>query len=135
LPIRTVITGQKVARQREVTSNFPQLGLPVTGYEIHQGRSRRVELPTGEVDSYQALFDDSYLGMVDNSLSVWGTYLHGIFDNGPWRRAWLNRLRQQRGLKSLPTGVANYREQREAMLDSLAATVKTHLDLTPILSS
>jgi len=135
LPIRTVITGQKVARQREVTSNFPQSGLPVTGYEIHQGRSRRVKLPAGEVDSFQALFDDSYLGMVDNGLSVWGTYLHGIFDNGPWRRAWLNRLRQQRGLKSLPTGVANYREQREAMLDSLAAIVKAHLDLTPIISS
>jgi len=92
-------------------------------------------LPAGEVDSFQALFDDSYLGMVDNGLSVWGTYLHGIFDNGPWRRAWLNRLRQQRGLKSLPTGVANYREQREAMLDSLAAIVKAHLDLTPIISS
>jgi len=134
LPIKTVITGQKVARQREVTSNFPQLGLPVTGYEIHQGRSRRIE-PTGtEVDSYPPLFDDPYLGMVDNCQSVWGTYLHGIFDNGPWRRAWLNRLRQQRGLKSLPTGVSNYREQREAVLDSLATTVKAHLDLTSILS-
>ncbi|MBV8885009.1 MAG: cobyric acid synthase CobQ [Chroococcidiopsidaceae cyanobacterium CP_BM_RX_35] len=135
LPIKTVITGQKVARQREVTSNFPQLGLPVTGFEIHQGRSRRVEMPAGEVDTCLALFDDPYLGMVDNRLSVWGTYLHGLFDNGPWRRIWLNRLRQQRGLKSLPTGVANYREQREATLDSLATTIKTHLDLTPIVSS
>ncbi len=134
LPIRTVIAGQKVTRQREVSSNFPQLGLPVTGFEIHQGRSRRIELLDGEVDTYQALFDDPYLGMVDDGLSVWGTYLHGIFDNGPWRRAWLNRLRQQRGLKSLPTGVANYREQREAVLDSLATTIERHLNLGPILS-
>ena len=72
--------------------------------------------------------------MVDSGQAVWGTYLHGLFDNGPWRRAWLNRLRQQRGLKSLPTGVSNYREQREALLDSLATTIETHLDLTPILS-
>ncbi|MBV9387497.1 MAG: cobyric acid synthase CobQ [Chroococcidiopsidaceae cyanobacterium CP_BM_ER_R8_30] len=135
LPIKTVITGQKVARQREVTSNYPQLGLPVTGFEIHQGRSRRVEMPAEEVDTCLSLFDDPYLGMVDNRLSVWGTYLHGLFDNGPWRRTWLNRLRQQRGLKSLPTGVANYREQREATLDSLATTIKAHLDLTPIVSS
>ena len=135
LPIRTVITGHKVARQREVTSNFPQVGLPVVGYEIHQGRSRKAELQGTEVDSYQDLFDAAYLGMVNNSQLVWGMYLHGVFDNGPWRRAWLNRLRQQRGLKSLPTGVSNYREQREAMLDSLATTVKAHLDLTPILSS
>jgi len=134
-PIRTVITGHKIARQRQVISNFPQVGLPVLGYEIHQGRSRLIELPNVQANSYQALFDDTNLGMVDNSQLVWGTYLHGIFDNGPWRRAWLNRLRQQRGLKSLPTGISNYREQREAMLDSLASTVEAHLDLTPILSS
>jgi adenosylcobyric acid synthase len=87
-----------------------------------------------ESQKYHTLFDDANLGLVDNSLSVWGTYLHGIFDNGPWRRAWLNHLRQQRGLKSLPTGVANYREQREHILDSLATEVERHLDLTPFLS-
>ncbi len=135
LPIRTVIMGHKVARQRQVTSNFPQVGLPVMGYEIHQGRSRLVESPNPQANTYQPLFDDSGLGIVDGSQLVWGTYLHGIFDNGAWRRAWLNRLRQQRGLKSLPTGVPNYREQREAVLDSLAAKVDAYLDLTPILSS
>ncbi|BAZ19681.1 cobyric acid synthase CobQ [Kalymmatonema gypsitolerans NIES-4073] len=133
LPIKTVITGQKIARQRQVSSNFPQMGLPVIGFEIHQGRSR-IEIPTTEPQKYHTLFDDANLGLVDNCLSVWGTYLHGIFDNGPWRRAWLNRLRQQRGLKSLPTGVANYREQREHILDSLATEVERHLDLTPFLS-
>ncbi|WP_414582023.1 cobyric acid synthase CobQ [Scytonema sp. PCC 10023] len=133
LPIKTVITGQKIARQRQVSSNYPQMGLPVIGFEIHQGRSR-IEIPTTESQNYHTLFDDANLGLVDNCLSVWGTYLHGIFDNGPWRRAWLNRLRQQRGLKSLPTGVANYREQREHILDSLATEVERHLDLTPFLS-
>jgi adenosylcobyric acid synthase len=131
LPMKTVITGQKIARQRQVTSNYPQMGLPVNGFEIHQGRSR-VEQPTDKTVC-QPLFDDVNLGLVDNCQSVWGTYLHGIFDNGPWRRAWLNRLRQQRGLKSLPTGVANYRDQREQILDSLATEVETHLDLTPFL--
>ncbi len=134
LPIKTVITGQKIARQRQVTSNHPQMGLPVHGFEIHQGRSR-IEIPALGTDSqeYQPLFDDANLGLVDSCQSVWGTYLHGIFDNGPWRRAWLNRLRQQRGLKSLPTGVANYREQREQILDSIASEVEHHLDLTPLL--
>ncbi|MBK1990260.1 cobyric acid synthase CobQ [Sphaerospermopsis aphanizomenoides BCCUSP55] len=131
LPIKTVITGQKIARQRQVTSNFPQMGLPVNGFEIHQGRSR-VEQPTDKVIC-QPLFDDANLGLVDNCQSVWGTYLHGIFDNGPWRRAWINRLRQQRGLKSLPTGVANYRDQRELILDSLATEIESHLNLTPFL--
>ncbi len=131
LPIRTVITGQKIARQRQVSSNYPQMGLPVNGFEIHQGRSR-IEQP-GDSKAFQPLFDDVNLGLVDSCQSVWGSYLHGLFDNGPWRRAWLNRLRQQRGLKSLPTGVANYREQREQILDSLATEVENYLDLTPFL--
>ncbi|MBW4658238.1 MAG: cobyric acid synthase CobQ [Drouetiella hepatica Uher 2000/2452] len=135
LPLKTVITGQKVARQRLVTSNFPQVGLPVAGYEIHQGRSHLVdaEAESGGTPGYKALFDDANIGVVDITQSIWGTYLHGLFDNGPWRRAWLNRLRQQRGLKSLPTGISNYREQRETMLDELADAVGSHLDLSPIL--
>ncbi|MCL1472381.1 cobyric acid synthase CobQ [Argonema antarcticum] len=128
LPVKTVITPQKIVRQRQVTSNYPQVGLPVLGYEIHQGRTRTVEGA-----QTKALFDDPYLGMVDSTQSVWGTYLHGLFDNGPWRRAWLNLLRQQRGLSALPNGIPNYREQREASLDALATAVEAHLDLTPVL--
>lgn len=145
LPVKTVIATQKIARQRVVTSNYPQAGLPVAGFEIHQGRTRLLEPDEGGPVSglvkntsklsnfYQPMFDDPSLGIVDTSQSVLGIYLHGIFDNGPWRRAWLNHLRQQRGLSALPTGVPNYREQREAILDSLADTIEQHLDLTPVL--
>jgi adenosylcobyric acid synthase len=136
LPLRTVITGNKVARQRLVTSNYPQVGLPVVGYEIHQGRSRLLESEEGEkASSFKPLFDDPGLGIVDVGQSIWGSYLHGLFDNGPWRRAWLNYLRQQRGLQALPTGIPNYREEREAVLNSLADIVEAHLDLSTVLPS
>jgi len=134
LPVKTVITSQKIARQRVVSSNYPQVGLPVSGYEIHQGRTRLIQPEEGETLPYKPLFDDASLGIVDLNQSVWGTYLHGIFDNGPWRRSWLNHLRQQRGLPSLPTGVSNYREQREALLDALADTVETYLNIAPLLT-
>lgn len=135
LPMRTVITRHKIARQRQVTSKYPQDGLPIAGYEIHQGRTQlvRPEPDDPMAIGFETLFDDPSLGVVDDTMSIWGTYLHGIFDNGPWRRAWLNRLRQQRGLRSLPTGIANYREQREAMLDALADSVEQHLNLETLL--
>lgn len=136
LPLRTVITQNKVARQRSVSSKYPQEGLPVNGYEIHHGRTQLVMTPEGGEPGpkFQPIFDDRSLGIVDETESLWGTYLHGIFDNGPWRRAWLNRLRQQRGLGSLPTGIANYREQRDAMLNDLANTVEQYINLDPILT-
>ncbi len=132
LPIKTMITDYKVTKQRQVTSNFPQSGLPVAGYEVHQGRSRLIE-PDAITSNYNPLFDDSSLGLVDKDQLIWGSYLHGLFDNGAWRRAWLNRLRQQRGLKSLPTGIPNYREQRESMFDTLATSIEAHLNLNDIL--
>ncbi len=129
LPLRTVITPQKITRQRLVTSQYPQPGLPVAGYEIHQGHTQ-----INKLEEIMSLFDDSSLGVVNLSQSVWGTYLHGIFDNGAWRRSWLNHVRQQRGLRTLPTGIPNYREHREMLLNSLADTVEQYLDLTPILN-
>ena len=84
---------------------------------------------------YESMFDDPNLGVVDSSHLIWGTYLHGLFDNGPWRRTWLNRLRKQRGLGSLPTGISNYRDQREVILDSLAHVVDSYLDFEPIIKA
>ncbi|NEQ40944.1 MAG: cobyric acid synthase CobQ [Okeania sp. SIO3I5] len=127
LPLRTVITPKKIARQRQLIANYPLGNLPVVGYEIHQGRTR-VTKP----DIVKPLFDDYDLGFVNSYQSVWGNYLHGIFDNGPWRRSWLNILRKKRGLDGLPTGIANYREQREMILDSITDQVNHHLDLKPI---
>ncbi|MGF1479186.1 MAG: cobyric acid synthase CobQ [Cyanophyceae cyanobacterium] len=131
LPLATILTDHKIARQRQVVSNYPQSGLPIDGYEIHQGRTKMLDLNGGS--AFLPIFDDPRLGMVNQTQTVWGCYLHGLFDNGPWRRAWLNRLRHQRGLFSLPTGISNYREQRESMLNSLADFVEDHLDLTPVL--
>lgn len=135
IPIRTVITQKKVARQRATTSKSPQAGLPISGYELHQGRTQLVsnEESNGDSPQFNFLFDDKSLGVVDETQSIWGTYLHGLFDNGPWRRAWLNRLRKQRGLGSLATGIANYREQREMVLDGLADAVEKHINLDPLL--
>ncbi|KOR35262.1 cobalamin biosynthesis protein CobQ [Planktothricoides sp. SR001] len=128
LPLKTFLTYHKVSRQRQVVSNYPQMGLPIMGYEIHHGRSKI----TNNEDIYQ-LFDDPSLGVTNLEQSVWGTYLHGIFDNSPWRRAWLNRLRYPRGLQTLPTGIPNYREQRETLFNNLADIIESNLNLTPIL--
>ena len=135
LPITTIISPNKVARQRQVTSQFPQFGLPVDGYEIHQGRSRISRRLKENTDDYQPIFDDPGLGLVNKSQSVWGCYLHGLFDNGAWRRSWINQLRKQRGMSSLATGISNYRDQRESTLNTLADLVAKNLDLKDFLAS
>lgn len=116
-------------------SQFPQAGLPVNGYEIHQGRSRIARRLREGTDEYQPIFDDPGLGLVDKSQSIWGCYLHGLFDNGAWRRSWINQLRKQRGMASLATGISNYRDRREATLNTLADIVEKNLDLKGFLAN
>lgn len=134
IPIETIFNQEKITRQRQVFANYPNQGLPVNGYEIHQGITRIITHKNEEYNiKFQPIFDDSTLGLVDETESIWGTYLHGIFDNGAWRRAWLNNLCKKRGISTLPTSIPNYRQQREEMLDYIADFVEEYLNLEPIL--
>jgi adenosylcobyric acid synthase len=136
LPIKTLINTSKIVQQRQSISYFPQAGLPVVGYEIHQGMTQFLAVDQkNNQQNYLPIFEDLDLGIVNKAQSIWGTYLHSIFDNGPWRRTWLNFLRKRRGLPTLPTGIPNYQEQREAMLDNLADLVDQYVDLRSILTS
>ncbi len=116
LPIRTVITGNKITQQREVLSVTPVPDLMVRGYEIHQGLTQVL----GEINP---LFTDPNLGYVDSTGRIWGTYLHGVFENGAWRRTWLNQLRLRRGYTPLSMQVPDFPQQRRQMLQHLTQAV------------
>lgn len=135
LPIETILNKEKVARQREVFANYPRAGLPINGYEIHQGKTSLIHKSFKKDMIYNPVFDDQELGLVDENQLIWGTYLHGIFDNGAWRRCWLNNIRKKRGLSTLPTGIPNYRQQREEMLDAIADSVQEYINLEPLLKN
>ena len=64
---------------------------------------------------------------------VAGTYLHGVFESGPWRRRWLNQLRARQGLPALSEAQPHHSRQRDALLDRLADAFEQHVDLTPLL--
>lgn len=129
LPLRTTMTGQKITRQRQVMAHL-DTNILVSGYEIHQGQTQILN-----PESILPLFDDPALGLVNPQRTLWGTYLHGLFDNGTWRRAWLNHLRQGKGLQPLSTQVVNYQQQRSQLLDVLADAIAPHLDLDTILKA
>ncbi|AFY68855.1 adenosylcobyric acid synthase (glutamine-hydrolysing) [Thalassoporum mexicanum PCC 7367] len=126
LPIETVITPIKTAQQRSTTTNLAPPNLPITGYEIHQGKSNFSPLENEQVMPW---FADPNLGFVTSDRQVWATYLHGIFDNGKWRRSWLNLLREKKNLPPLTIEVPDYNEQRDQLLDDLAKAIAEHVDL------
>ena len=100
-------------------------GLAVHGYEIHHGQSRAKE--TCDI----LTFSNGESGGVGNpSQTIWGTYLHGIFDADPFRRWFIDRLRQRRGLAPLTKVQAAY--DLEPAFDRLAEAVRSQLDMAAI---
>ena len=129
LPLRTHFGGAKALRQRQCRALWPS-PLELEGFELHRGSSEPLE-------PLQALAVDEQLGWWsaygDQGGLVAGTYLHGVFDSGPWRRCWLNQLRARKGLAALSERQEHHSRQRNALLDRLADAFDAHLNLEPLL--
>ncbi|MEB3296460.1 MAG: cobyric acid synthase [Cyanobacteriota bacterium] len=144
LPLRTVFASAKELRQRRSFARWPGSGatdsqatdsqatdpVPLEGFELHHGISTLLE-------SCPNLCTDEGLGWVTpigvRGGSAAGTYLHGVFESGPWRRRWLNQLRRRRGGPLLSEAVPHHSRQREALLDRLADAFEQHVDLASLL--
>lgn len=99
-------------------------GAEVSGYEVHMGVSADV--------AEAALFDDGSsdpvrLGTRSADGTVWGSYLHGVFDEAPFRRAWLRSF----GWVGEGAG-ESLSARRERELDRLADAAGEALDLKTI---
>ncbi|MCS7312416.1 MAG: cobyric acid synthase [Acidobacteria bacterium] len=129
LPVVTVFSRSKVTRRvrAEVLADRGLLaglrGMEVTGYEIHMGRSEGGSAVFRLYRSNGSVIDD---GAVDERGLVFGTYLHGLFENPVFRRSLLDRLRVQRGLPPVgrPAPFDRHAEYRR-----VAEVLRTHLDM------
>jgi len=129
LPINTIFAGDKRTVQVRATlqSKFGPLaalqGTPIHGYEIHMGRSEFV----GDAASPLCRIHSGETGHPDGAISsegrVWGTYLHGLFDNDALRHAWLRSLGWQDHGQIF---------DREQAYNRLAAHVRSHLDMDAV---
>ena len=120
----------------------------VTGYEIHHGETSSVrgELPgmadksaAGDAASavMRVVMNDSGgrplgWGRCDarGCARVWGSYLHGLFDEDAFRHAFLRRLRHEAGLPPAPETAYSLGPE----LDRLADAVEAALDMPAILN-
>ena len=129
LPIRTRFGGPKTLRQRTVQAQWPA-ETQLDGFELHHGQ-------TWADPSLQPLCDAVGLGWWTTSNAggqIVGTYLHGLLDNGAWRRHWLNGLRQRKGLTPLSIDRPHHGDHRHQLLDRLADAFEDNVDLGPLLA-
>jgi adenosylcobyric acid synthase len=128
LPVITKFESLKQLTQIEAVSLLPGLeGARVRGYEIHQGRTT-AEPDTPPAFRITQLFDQA-VSQSDGAqlgLPLFGTYVHGLFDHSDFRQAYLNRLREHKGLTPLPPHAYDTRPKN---FDHLADLLRDHLDV------
>jgi adenosylcobyric acid synthase len=116
LDIDTVIAESKTLA--ETRGHAVAGGLPVSGYEIHMGRTRGpdTERPLLSLETGPD-------GAVSADGKAMGCYLHGLFAADAFRAQFLAMIRDRAG-----AGVV-YEAGVEAALDGLAAHLESHLDI------
>lgn len=134
--------------------------IPVGGYEIHSGETvyssqagfglessnsdtvANSHGTTGSIDNREKEAMSLFLvesadggerteGVCRVDGRVFGTYLHGLFNSDEYRRAWLDGVRQAKGLEPL-AATFSAAARRERAFDRLADHVRGHLDTDQI---
>ena len=126
LPCQTVFIPEK--RRVQVTAQAlspPFAGARIEGYEIHMGRTD----PKGAAP-FCRLSDGQEEGAVRGS--VFGTYLHGLFDTGELTDRLAAWLLARKGLGGEPVRSESHAMHQERQLDLLADAVRAHLDLPAV---
>lgn len=131
-------TGARVSHGRGPFAGLT--GTLVGGYEIHMGRTRLGEraVPLLRRDRAGAPEEpglsrpDDPAGAADTEGQIWGTYLHDIFHQDRFRRAWLAWLWRRKGLTPPAGDGGSAALHREETLDRLAAGVRAALDMDQI---
>ena len=124
LPTDTVFTAEKHRAQVTATAAAPFAGASLTGYEIHTGRTAVQGTP------FCTQADGTPEGCVQGT--VFGTYLHGLFDSGELTEKLAAYLCRQKGLcpeAAAPISMERYRAQQ---FDLLADSVRAALDLPAV---
>jgi len=133
LDVTTELDAPKICRQVRARSllHGVEQHAPVRGYEIHMGRtSRGIANPCFKIEALE-MFEGNARGdegAASENGRVWGTSIHGLFDQAGFRRGWLNRVRGRKGLPPIsPRESELVATQLRAELDRWADHLQQHL--------
>ena len=132
LPVVTTMLREKTTTQVTARAvNVPGIGKEVRAYEIHMGitEAKGPGGPAFEItveNGRPVRLSDGWVGKEGR---IWGTYLHGIFENDGFRHAFLNDMRKEGMTQSTGSANLSYSDFLQRQLDGLADLVRDHVDM------
>ncbi len=134
LGVETTLAPAKITDQVEadcrISGRWPKS--KCKGYEIHMGRTRRYPgvAAAFRISRRGGRRVGEREGAVSPDARVWGTYLHGLFENDSFRDSFLAAI--QGGQASPKRRRMRFGSTRLRALDRLADSARKHLDLKRI---
>lgn len=138
LNTETVFNTEKIATQVKgrVMVNYGILkncqNMQLEGFEIYTGKTTLI----GGGDNYPFLLTESSgqetnlpEGAINQSGQVFGTHMHGIFDNDAFRRQVLNNLREAKGWAPIEMPTVETTLLKEEAYNKLAQVVRKNINL------
>jgi adenosylcobyric acid synthase len=131
LRVRTVMSKEKTVRR--ATGRARVIAMEAfSGYEIHMGET---SYENGAESFAEIVREGEREAIADGAIAasgrVWGTYVHGIFDDDGFRRAFLDSARERCGLAPAREHVS-VAAQRQARIDRWADHLRQSLDMNLI---
>jgi len=130
LPFRTTLLSEKVTARVLAEGVDGLHGLE--GYEIHMGKS----VATGPCRRLFRIIErngvtvDDEDGWINEEGNLWGSYLHGIFENSDFTRWFLAGLRKDKDVVTVEG--TNYHTRKEEAFDRLAELFRKNVDVEAI---
>ncbi|MCI0416043.1 cobyric acid synthase [bacterium] len=110
-------------RTVQVTGTTADHIAKITGYQIHHGRTTcKLSQPWFAIQSNGVSVPEGY---ADDCSGIYGTSIHGIFDEPEFRRHFLNQIRKNRSLSPLPA----QRQDQDWPFQQWANFVRDQIDM------
>lgn len=138
LKVKTVMKEEKRTVQVEAAGtnkgDLPFEAGTIKGYEIHMGESFYTgsTKPLFDVTNRNGQAAMTCDGAASADGRIWGTYIHGIFDNDQFRTGFINSIVRAKGLACGISPSVSFSERKEEGFKKLANHVRSHIDMDKI---
>ncbi|MBI5327817.1 MAG: cobyric acid synthase [Deltaproteobacteria bacterium] len=128
LNVETILEREKKTYQVEamIDARCEMQDARVKGYEIHMGETVGGERPFSIIIDRNSASVSIEDGAVSNDGKIWGTYIHGIFDNDEFRTELLNEIRAKKRLRM--QRIISFQDVKNKGIKELAEVVNKSID-------
>ena len=142
LPVATVL--QKEKKRCQIEGKIDKLvglfdvisGCAFKGYEIHMGQTLSTEAghmdTANETEASCGKSLENRVVVSGRNKNVYGSYVHGLFDQGSMAKQIVQSLAEKKGIKIEDGEFEDYQTFKEKQYDKLADTLRVYLNMEEI---